>query len=62
MSRRDEASATTTTFSVSFLRGTQILLHILQGVIASITAKRDMKRFFQPLKVLILWPLKTLMW
>jgi hypothetical protein len=31
MSRRDKASATVSTFSVSFLGDTQMLLHILQG-------------------------------
>jgi hypothetical protein len=40
MSRQDRASATT--FSVSFLGDTQMLLHILQGVKASIYAKRGL--------------------
>jgi hypothetical protein len=39
MSRRDKASATT----FSFLGDTQMLLHIIQGVKASMCAKRGMK-------------------
>jgi hypothetical protein len=39
MSRRDKASATI----FSFLGDTQMLLHILQGVKASILAKRGLK-------------------
>jgi hypothetical protein len=41
MSRQDKASATT--FSVSFLGDTQMLLHILQGIKARMYAKRGMK-------------------
>jgi hypothetical protein len=43
----------------SFLGDTQMLLHILQGVKASMYATQS--EAFKPLKVLFLWSVKTMM-
>jgi hypothetical protein len=61
MSRRDKASATTATFFCIFLGDTQMLLHILQGVKASMYAKRGLKRLLKPLKVLFLLSKETML-